>query len=181
MAGNNGHLGLLIDASKSICKDFVDLKIRPEITTLALLATEGLNYSPDEFNNIVYGRVAINDTFLLRLYRFLKENSPELCEKLLRKIFWDEDVYVGRIKQPPVYTEPEFRSAIHKLLHELSGLADMHAVHLEDNLLDDKEIDTELHQVDRLEQHLIRYKHSLLQRKANRYGQAHQLKLQGVG
>jgi len=79
MAGNNGHLGLLIDASKSICKDFVDLKIRPEITTLALLATEGLNYSPDEFNNIVYGRVAINDTFLLRLYRFLKENSPELC------------------------------------------------------------------------------------------------------
>jgi hypothetical protein len=174
---SNRNLGLLVGSTHFACTEFVKSGSHDDIRTLAQLAQDGLYMSPDELNNLIYGRVDITDTFLLKLYDILSDYAPEICGKWLNRFFRSDKIIVGNTPKPNSMTEREFKTVIHSLLNELSGLANMHVIHLEDDDLDEKEIDSELRVIERLHYLLRQYEYALQLRKASRFATAHQLSL----
>jgi len=178
MAGNNGHLGLLADEEWWACTEFVKLKVREDINTLAQLAQEGLRMSPDALNNVIYGRVAIDDTFNLKLGKFLEEYSPKIFEQMLNRYYHITSIRVGENEKPEPWDDREFPKAIQMLLRKLTDLSDKNLEHFADNRIDPKEADVEIELVKDFRKLLDKYEHTLMQKKTDHFAEIHQLALE---
>ncbi len=153
-------------ALKNVCKEAVkDPKFDLANKLLAMGDIFGL--TPDEFNNLIYGRVKIDDSFITSVYESLRENSPHLARNFLRKYFIDHTITFTTESIDPYPEDIDLEQILLRCMKDFGDTAGALDEAMEDKQLDMFEIDHLLLYIEGLIPKLERFRATLLRRQAD--------------
>jgi len=129
---------------------------------------EALCMTQNDFDNTIYGKIALNDSFILGVTNFVNERSPAVFERFLQDYFGVVTIRVGA-RTADLFSESDFRVILNRITEALGKLTGAFEDHMDDGQLSLPEIDTQLSICDELERRLRLYRHNLLQQKTDVY------------
>ncbi|MDP8228162.1 MAG: hypothetical protein P9M15_01770 [Candidatus Electryoneaceae bacterium] len=112
--------------------------------------------SEDSFNNRLYGRVDLDDSFITEVFRVIREQTPDIAEQFLREYFLDQTIRISPEPVIPLNNE-QMQILVFRAMNRLGKLADDHANHMSDGLLSVSEKETEIGHAEILIEMLKRY------------------------
>jgi len=122
--------------------------------------------SPDEFNNLIYGRVCLDDSFVTEVYKVLRTHSPDIARNFLREYFMDLTVIFQGDAVPQSLSIEDLHTLVLRVNEQAGILSGEHANAIEDGQMDMFECDAELTCIRTLRKYLDIYESTIFNRKA---------------
>ena len=151
----------ITEALKRACKD----RNFPADKLLGVSSDFGL--TPDQMNNLLYGRVDLSDSFVILVYARLRQYCPDVARDLLRDFFRDPSIMFTPAEPLSQLNEDDLHKIILRAAAALGDLAGAHADNLADAQLDVFEVADELTHTRRLQALMTAYEAHLLRRQAD--------------